>query len=117
RRTEATPLTRMEGDARASAPEPAAPDEPKLALIDFGMTARLSDTLREQVIQLLLDMAENRGSAVAGTLLDIGNAGPRFERASFEREIATLLARNYDRAIGEVQAGRLLFEMFGIAYE
>jgi predicted unusual protein kinase regulating ubiquinone biosynthesis (AarF/ABC1/UbiB family) len=116
RRREATPLTRLEGDARESAPRPASPDEPKLALIDFGMTARLSDTLREQVVQLLLDMSENRGSAVAETLMDLANADTRFDRASFEREIAALLARNYDRAIGEVQAGRLLFEMFGIAY-
>jgi predicted unusual protein kinase regulating ubiquinone biosynthesis (AarF/ABC1/UbiB family) len=73
--------------------------------------------MREQVIQLLLDISENRGSAVAEALMDIGNAGARFERASFEREIAALLARNYDRAIGEVQSGRLLFDMFGIAYE
>ena len=116
RRREATPLMRLEGDAREAAGIPASPDEPKLALIDFGMTARLSDAVREQVIQLLLDISENRGSAVAETLMDLANAGPRFDRPSFEREIGSLLARNYDRAIGEVQAGRLLFEMFGIAY-
>jgi predicted unusual protein kinase regulating ubiquinone biosynthesis (AarF/ABC1/UbiB family) len=116
RRREATPMMRLEGDARIAAGDPAPPDEPKLALIDFGMTARLSDTMREQVIQLLLDISENRGSAVAETLMEMSDAGPRFDRFSFEREIGSLLARNYDRAIGEVQAGRLLFEMFGIAY-
>jgi predicted unusual protein kinase regulating ubiquinone biosynthesis (AarF/ABC1/UbiB family) len=117
RRREATALGRLEGDARAGAPEPAEPDEPKLALIDFGMTARLSDALREQVIQLLLDMAENRGSAVAETLMDMGNPGTKFDRLGFEREIASLLARNYDQAIGDVQAGRLLFEILGAAFD
>ena len=117
RRREVTALGRLEGDARANAPRPAEPDEPKLALIDFGMTARLSDTLREQVIQLLLDMAENRGSAVAETLIDMGNPGPRFDRLAFERDIASLLARNYDQAIGDVQAGRLLFEILGAAFD
>jgi predicted unusual protein kinase regulating ubiquinone biosynthesis (AarF/ABC1/UbiB family) len=116
RRHEATPLARLEGDARASAPRPAEPDEPKLALIDFGMTARLSDSMREQVIQLLLDISENRGSAVAELLMDLGHVGAQFDRASFEREIAALLARNYDRALDEVQSGRLLFEILGAAY-
>lgn len=116
RRREATPLARLEGDAREAAEAPASPDEPKLALVDFGMTAHLSDSMREDVVQLLLDMSDNRGSAVAENLIEMGTSGPGFDRGAFSREIAAQLARNYDRAIGEVEAGRLLFEMLGTAY-
>jgi predicted unusual protein kinase regulating ubiquinone biosynthesis (AarF/ABC1/UbiB family) len=117
RRPEATALARLEGDARDAAGAAPEPDEPKLALIDFGMTAHLSDALRERVIQLLLDLSENRGSSVAETLVDLGEAHGQFERHAFEREIAGLVARNHDRSVGEVQAGRVLFELLGAAYE
>jgi predicted unusual protein kinase regulating ubiquinone biosynthesis (AarF/ABC1/UbiB family) len=117
RRPEATPLARLEGDARDAAGAPADPDEPKLALIDFGMTAHLSDAMRERVIQLLLDMSENRGSDVAEALIDLGDEHAGFDRGGFERDVATLVARNYDRSVGEVQAGRVLFELLGAAFE
>ncbi|HSJ65904.1 MAG TPA: AarF/UbiB family protein [Gemmatimonadaceae bacterium] len=117
RRREATPLMRLEGDARDAAAAPAEPDEPKLALIDFGMTAHLSDAMRERVVQLLLDLSENRGSEVAETLVDLGDARAGFDRSAFERDIASLVARNHDRAVGEMQAGRVLFELLGAAYE
>ena len=117
RRPEATALARLEGDARDAAGRPAKPDEPKIALIDFGMTAHLSDTMRERIIQLLLDLSENRGSDVAETLVDLGTAHAGFERSAFERDIATLVARNHDRSVGEVQAGRVLFEVLGTSYD
>jgi predicted unusual protein kinase regulating ubiquinone biosynthesis (AarF/ABC1/UbiB family) len=117
RRPEATALARLEGDARDAAGRPAEPDEPKIALIDFGMTAHLSDTMRERIIQLLLDLSENRGSDVAETLVDLGTAHAGFDRSAFERDIATLVARNHDRSVGEVQAGRVLFEVLGTSYE
>ena len=117
RRPEATALARLEGDARDAAGRPAKPDEPKIALIDFGMTAHLSDTMRERIIQLLLDLSENRGSDVAETLVDLGTAHAGFDRSAFERDIATLVARNHDRSVGEVQAGRVLFEVLGTSYE
>ncbi|HEV8235932.1 MAG TPA: AarF/UbiB family protein, partial [Gemmatimonadaceae bacterium] len=56
RRRAVTPLSRIENEAqRQAAPQPDDVDV-KLALIDFGMTARLSDSLRRQVVRLLLDL-------------------------------------------------------------
>ena len=54
----------------------------KLALIDFGMTARLSTTLKEHVVRLLLDLADNRGDDAADTMIEIGDraAGVRSRR-------------------------------------
>ena len=72
-RPAATPLARIENEAqRDAAPQPADIDV-KLALIDFGMTARLSTTLREHVVRLLLDLADNRGDDAAETLIEIGD--------------------------------------------
>ena len=117
-----TPLSKLEHQAQEEAsaggaiPVPSA-DEPKLALIDFGMTAHLPGRIRERVVRLLLDLAENKGDGVAETLIEMGMPLEGFERQSYMREVAALVAQNYDLAIGEVKAGRVLYEMINISYQ
>jgi ubiquinone biosynthesis protein len=111
-----TPLSRMEVQAQENAPAPPEDIEAKLALIDFGMTARLSIDLREQIVRLLMALADNRGDDAAAMLIEIGDEIATFDRQAFTREIAALMARNYDLAVGEVQAGTVLYELINIAY-
>ena len=117
KRTVTTPLARMEQQAQEeAAPEP--PDvDVRLSLIDFGMTARLSAALRDQIVRLLMDLGDNRGDDAAATLIEVGEELPGFDRAKYARDIAALLARNYDLAIGEVQAGSVLYELINISYQ
>ena len=116
-RTPTTPLSRIEVEAqREAAPQPADIDV-KLAMIDFGMTARLPTALREQVVRLLLDLADNRGEDAAGMLIEVGDPLPGFDRTSFVREVSALMARNYDLAVGELDAGKLLYELLNIAFQ
>jgi predicted unusual protein kinase regulating ubiquinone biosynthesis (AarF/ABC1/UbiB family) len=112
-----TPLSRIEVEAqRRAAPQPYDIDV-KIALIDFGMTARLSTSFREQMVRLLLDIADNRGSDAAETLIEVGDPLPGFDRVAFVREIASLMARNYDLAVGDLDAGKLLYELINIAFQ
>jgi ubiquinone biosynthesis protein len=116
-RTAVTPLARIERQAQEdAAPQPAEIDV-KLALIDFGMTARLSTSLREQVVKLLMDIADNRGDDAAAVLVEIGEQLPGFDRNSYVSSVAALMARNYDLAIGEMQAGKVLYELINISYQ
>jgi ubiquinone biosynthesis protein len=116
-RTAVTPLARIERQAQEdAAPQPADVDV-KLALIDFGMTARLSVSLREQVVKLLMDIADNRGDDAAAVLVEIGEQLPGFERNAFVNTVAGLMARNYDLAVGEMQAGKVLYELINISYQ
>lgn len=116
-RTAVTPLAKIERQAQEdAAPQP--PDvDVKLALIDFGMTARLSTSLRENVIHLLMDIADNRGDDAAAVLVEIGEQLPGFDRASYVNAVAALMARNYDLAVGEMQAGKVLYELINISYQ
>ncbi len=112
-----TPLSKIETDAqREAAPQPADIDA-KLALIDFGMTARLSATLREHVVRLLLDLADNRGDDAAETMIEVGTELPGFDREAYVREIAGLMARNYNLTIGELDTGKVLYELINISYQ
>ena len=112
----ATPLTQSENEAKALA-APAAPrDDPKLALIDFGMTAHLTGTMRDRVVRLLLAMGENNGDAVAEALIEIGEVPEEFDRAPFVRDVAALIAKHANQTVEETPAGVMLYEVITIAY-
>ena len=112
-----SPLAAVEERAREEA-APLPPDiDIKLSLIDFGMTARLSTELRNAVVRLLMTIADNRGDDAAATMVEIGNPIPEFDRTAYEREIAALVARNYDLSIGEVKAGEVLYELINASYQ
>lgn len=111
-----TPLSRVEALAREEAAPLPADVDVRLAMIDFGMTARLSTAMRESMVRLLMDIADNRGDDVAATLVEIGDPLPELDRLAYSREIAALVARNYDLAVGEVEAGTVLFEMINASY-
>jgi ubiquinone biosynthesis protein len=112
-----TPLTRLENDAQRNAAIQPADVDVKLALIDFGMTARLATSAREHVVRLLLDLADNRGEDAAATLIELGTELPGFEREVYVREIAALMARNYNLTIGELHTGSVLYELINISFQ
>jgi predicted unusual protein kinase regulating ubiquinone biosynthesis (AarF/ABC1/UbiB family) len=89
----------------------------RLALIDFGMTARLSATMRDAATRLLMALGDNRGDEVAVTLIEMGEPTQEFDRAGYTREIGTLIARNVELTAAEVQAGRILFEVIDLSFQ
>jgi predicted unusual protein kinase regulating ubiquinone biosynthesis (AarF/ABC1/UbiB family) len=112
-----TPLARLNQEAVNAAPPPPAEGAVKLALIDFGMTARLPNVLRERVVSLLMDLADNRGEDVASTLVEVGQPLADFDRSAYVHRIAGLVARNYDLPVGEVRTGQVLFDVIDISYQ
>ena len=112
-----TPIAKLEEVAQREAAPAAPAEEPRLALIDFGMTARLSPPMRDKIVRLLFDLAENRGDDAGETLIEIGEPVPDFDRTAFIREIGQLIAQNHERAVGDMQAGRVLYEAITIAFQ
>jgi predicted unusual protein kinase regulating ubiquinone biosynthesis (AarF/ABC1/UbiB family) len=112
----ATPLAQVEKEAQDQSAPAVASDEVKLALIDFGMTARLPDQLRDNIIRLLMDLSENRGEGAAETMIEVSAPTDHFDRAGYVRDISTLVADNSNLSIADIQAGTLLYEMISISY-
>ena len=115
-RKAATPLIRSEGEAMRAATDVADPDDPKLAMIDFGMTAHLTQSMRDSVIRLLLAMAENQGDAAAEVLIEIGEHSQAFDRKAYVSDVAALIAKHADESVGDTPAGLILYEMISIGY-
>ena len=112
----ATALVESENEARAAAIDVALPDDPKLALIDFGMTAHLTGTMRDHVVRLLLAMAENNGDAAAEALIEVGEVREDFDRAAYVREVSGLIAQHANQTVEDTPAGVMLYEMITIAF-
>jgi len=112
----ATALVQSENEAKAAAAIAAPRDDPKLALIDFGMTAHLTGAMRDHVIRLLLAMAENNGDAAAEALIEMGDTPEEFNRAVYIRDVAALIAKHANQTVEETPAGVILYEMISIAF-
>ena len=112
----ATALVESENEARAAAVDVALPDDPKVGLIDFGMTAHLTGTARDRVVRLLLAMAENNGDAAAQSLIEMGEIRDDFDRAGYVRDVSALIAQHADQTVEDTPAGVMLYEMITIAF-
>jgi ubiquinone biosynthesis protein len=112
----ATAITQSENEAKKLALVAAEPTDPKLALIDFGMTAHLTGTMRDHVVRLLLAMAENNGDAAAEALIESGEAPDEFNRAAYTRDVSALIARHANQTVEDTPAGVILYEMIAIAF-
>jgi len=112
----ATPLTQSENEAKAAAVTAPPRDDPKLALIDFGMTAHLTATMRDRVVRLLLSMAENNGDGAAETLIEIGSYPSDFNRAAYVRDVGALIGKHANQTVEDTPAGIVLYEMISIAF-
>jgi predicted unusual protein kinase regulating ubiquinone biosynthesis (AarF/ABC1/UbiB family) len=116
-RLAATQLARVEAAAQYESARVPRDLDVKLALIDFGMTARLSTTMREQIVRLLLDVAEDRGDDVAETLIEVGDPLDDFDRQAYVREIASIIGRNQSLTVGSLGTGKLLYELINLSYQ
>jgi ubiquinone biosynthesis protein len=112
----ATALVQSENEAKELAGIAPPRNDPKLALIDFGMTAHLTGAMRDHVIRLLLAMAENNGDGAAEALIEMGDTPEEFNRAVYIRDVAALIAKHANQTVEETPAGVILYEMISIAF-
>jgi predicted unusual protein kinase regulating ubiquinone biosynthesis (AarF/ABC1/UbiB family) len=65
----------------------------------------------------LLDLADNRGDDAAEAMVEIGTELPGFDREAYVREIASLLTRNYNLSLAELDTGKVLYELINTSYQ
>ncbi len=110
-------IARAEQEALAVAPTAPTLLEPKLALIDFGMTAHLTPSLRDQCVRLLYGLSDDQGEDVAEVLIEMGEPLEGFDRVAYAREINELVAQAYGSDVSEMQAGALLNKVITVSYQ
>lgn len=78
----------------------------RIALLDLGMTARIDGTLQEQLLKLLLAIAEGQSDRAADLAIRIGDAQEDFDELQFRRRIGEIVAEQQDATVSQRQVGR-----------
>jgi ubiquinone biosynthesis protein len=83
----------------------------RLALLDLGMVGHLPPMLQDQLLKLLLAVADGRGEEAAWLLARIGDPLPDFDHGRFESHIAQLVAQNLQTTLDDLQVGKVMLEV------
>jgi len=83
----------------------------RIALIDLGMVGKIMPGLQEQLLQLLLAIAEGRGDDAAGIAVRIGDRKDDFDEKEFTHAIAEIVAKQQGATMDQMQVGRLVLEV------
>ena len=86
-------------------------DDYHVALIDLGMVGRIMPMLQEQLLQLLLAIAEGRADDAAGVAIKIGEKKEGFDETDFSRRIAEVVSKQQGATVNQMQVGRLVLEV------
>jgi ubiquinone biosynthesis protein len=86
-----------------------------LALLDLGMVSRLAPARQEQLLKLLLAVAEARGDQAYEVALHIGRKSDDFDAAAAEKAVTSLVTRYQGATLADVQVGSVMMQMSRIA--
>ena len=89
--------------------------EEQVVLLDFGMTSRIGGDMQDEIIKLLIGVTENKGEEVAEVCMRLGTRQPGFKRDQFVRDVSEMVSVYRDADLGEANAGRIVFQVIGVA--
>jgi ubiquinone biosynthesis protein len=92
-------------------------DDYRIALIDLGMVGKIMPGLQEQLLQLLLAIAEGRGDDAADIAIKVGDRKEDFAEKEFKHAIAEIVAQQQGATVEQMQVGRLVLEVTQVAGE
>jgi ubiquinone biosynthesis protein len=92
-------------------------DDYRIALIDLGMVGKIMPGLQEQLLQLLLAIAEGRGDDAADIAIKISDRKEDFAEKEFKHAIAEIVAKQQGATVEQMQVGRLVLEVTQVAGE
>jgi len=90
-------------------------DDDEIALLDLGMVARLLPGFRDNVLRLLLAIAEGRGEEAAEVTIRMGEPKTGFDKPEFTKRIAELVAENADANLSRLNSGKVALEITKIS--
>jgi predicted unusual protein kinase regulating ubiquinone biosynthesis (AarF/ABC1/UbiB family) len=83
-------------------------DDNRVALIDLGQVARITPSMQESLLQLLLSVSEGRSEEAATTAMKIGELRPDFNEPEFRRRVADVVGQLQGVKVAQIQVGRVV---------
>jgi predicted unusual protein kinase regulating ubiquinone biosynthesis (AarF/ABC1/UbiB family) len=89
----------------------------RVALIDLGMVGHAAPSMQENLLKVLLAMSEGNGEAVADLAVQMSEKLKDFDAGEFRRRISQLVALRRDQGLADMNVGRSLLDVAGIAQD
>ncbi|MHB9054196.1 MAG: ABC1 kinase family protein [Thermoleophilia bacterium] len=87
-----------------------------IGLVDFGIAGRLSGEDRQNIINLFLDIMNERIESIPKRLSSLGVDFPRAKEAEFVTETRDMFTRYYGASLDEIDPVTVMRDFFGAIY-
>jgi ubiquinone biosynthesis protein len=87
----------------------------QLVLLDFGMVARISHEMQDEIIKLLLAISSNRGAEAADACVRMSQVQEDFDITRFVHDISVIISNFHDVDVKRINVGQLIFSVLTIA--
>ncbi|MFA5802067.1 MAG: AarF/ABC1/UbiB kinase family protein [Thermoleophilia bacterium] len=91
-------------------------DDGAIAMVDFGIAGRLSDSDRNNIINLFLDVMNERIENIPKRMSALGVMFPREKEAEFVVEARDMFAKYYGVSLGELDPVGVFRDIFSAIY-
>jgi predicted unusual protein kinase regulating ubiquinone biosynthesis (AarF/ABC1/UbiB family) len=92
-------------------------DQGSLALLDLGMTGRLTRSMQENLLRMLLAICEGNGDEAVKIVLRISETSDDFQKDEFLRQANDFIAEQRDQSLKHHNLGNALLQMSRTAAE
>ena len=86
-------------------------DDGRVALLDLGMTGRLSSTMQENLLRLLLAISEGNGDEAVKIILRISETTEEFDETEFTQKVTEFVAEQRNLTLNHQNVGGALMEV------
>jgi len=90
-------------------------DDGRIALLDLGMTGRVSSKTQENLLRLLIAISEGNGDETVKIILRISETAEDFDEAKFAHQAAVLVSEQRDQTLNHQDVGRAVLEVSRLA--
>jgi ubiquinone biosynthesis protein len=86
-------------------------DDKRIALIDLGMVGRVTPTLQENLLKLLIAVSEGNSEQAADIIIGISRTRENFNQTHFCRRIVQIIASAQNQSLRQLNVGKSLLDM------
>jgi ubiquinone biosynthesis protein len=86
-------------------------DDGRVALLDLGMTGRLSSSMQEHLLQLLIAISEGNGDQAVKTILLISETADNFDETEFSKKASEFVSEQRDQTLNHQDLGKALMKV------
>jgi ubiquinone biosynthesis protein len=83
-------------------------EDNRIALLDLGMVARVTPSMQEKLLQVLIAISEGRADEAATAGLKIGRPMADFDEVEYRRQVADLVGQSQGVRMEHIQVGKVV---------